>query len=80
MTISFTSGDCGACNFEIGVTEEFPQKNPVLVNADGSLKRDEKGRVICGQFQEITEDEIQDEQQDTSKNEVWIALKKEEST
>lgn len=80
MTISFTSGNCGACNFEIGVTEEFPQKNPVQVNADGSLKRDEKGRVICGQFQEITEDEIQDEQQDTSKNEVWIALKKEEST
>lgn len=80
MTISFTSGNCGACNFEIGVTEEFPQKNPVQVNADGSLKRDEKGRVICGQFQEITEDEIQEEQQDTSKNEVWIALKKEEST
>jgi hypothetical protein len=80
MTISFTSGDCGACNFEIGVTEEFPQKNPVQVNADGTLKRDEKGRVICGQFEEITEDECQPQQQDTINNEVWIALKKEDST
>jgi hypothetical protein len=80
MTISFTSGDCGACNFEIGVTEEFPQKNPVQVNADGTLKRDEKGRVVCGQFEEITEDECQPQQQDTINNEVWIALKKEDST
>lgn len=80
MTISFTSGDCGACNFEIGVTKEFPQKNPVQVNADGTLKRDEKGRVICGQFEDITEDECQPQQQDTINNEVWIALKKEEDT
>lgn len=80
MTISFTSGDCGACNFEIGVTEEFPQKNPVQVNADGTLKRDEKGRVICGQFEDITEDECQPQQQDTINNEVWIALKKEDDT
>lgn len=80
MTISFTSGPCGACNFEIGVTEEFPQLNPVQVNADGTLKRDELGRVICGQFEEISEDECQPEQQDTINNEVWIALKKEEET
>lgn len=80
MVISFTSGDCGACNFTIGVTEEFPQKNPVQVNADGTLKRDEKGRVVCGQFEEITEDECQPQQQDTINNEVWIALKKEDST
>lgn len=80
MTVSFTSGDCGACNFEIGATEEFPQKNPVQVNEDGTLKRDEKGRVICGQFEDITEDECQPEQQDTINNEVWIALKKEDTT
>lgn len=80
MTISFTSGACGACNFEIGVTEEFPQLNPVQVNADGTLKRDENGRVICGQFAEISEDECQPEQQDTINHEVWIALKKEEDT
>jgi hypothetical protein len=80
MTISFTSGDCGACNFEIGVTEEFPQKNPVQVNEDGTLKRDASGRVICGQFEDITEDDCQPRQQDTVNNEVWIALKKEDST
>lgn len=80
MTISFTSGDCGACNFEIGVTEEFPQKNPVMVNPDGTLMRDANGRVVCGQFEPIYENEIQDRQQDTINNEVWIALRKEEDT
>lgn len=80
MTISFTSGDCGACNFEIGVTEEFPQKNPVQVDADGNLVRDEQGRVVCGQFAPIEESKCQPQQQDTINNEVWIALKKEEQT
>lgn len=80
MTISFTSGDCGACNFEIGVTEEFPQKNPVQVDENGNLVRDENGRVVCGQFAPINESQCQARQQDTINNEVWIALKKEEST
>jgi hypothetical protein len=80
MTISFTSGDCGACKFEIGVTDEFPKKNPVQVNEDGTLKRDEKGRVVCGQFAPIKEYQCQPRQQDTINNEVWIALKKEEET
>lgn len=79
MTISFTSGDCGACRFEIGVTEDFPQKNPVQVDANGNLVK-KNGRVVCGQFEEITEDQIQDRQQDTINNEVWIALKKEDKT
>ena len=80
MTIEFTSGDCGACKFEIGVTEGYPQYNPVQVNADGTLKRDSQGRVICGVNEDIDEDDIQESQQDTSKGEVWIALKKEEQT
>lgn len=80
MTISFTSGACGACNFEIGVTEEFPQRNPVMVNPDGTLMRDANGRVVCGQFAPIYENDLQPEQQDTSKYEVWIALKKDEET
>lgn len=80
MTISFTSGNCGACNFEIGVTEEYPQKNPVQVDEYGNLKR-QNGRVVAGI--EGTEQVVatyQDRQQDTSKYEVWIALKKEEET
>lgn len=92
MTISFTSGHCGACNFEIGVTEEYPQKNPVqvyekdttingILHKAGSLKRDENGMVLAGiegTQQDVTT--FQERQQDTSKYEVWIALKKEEET
>ena len=81
MTISFTSGDCGACNFEIGVTEEYPQKNPVQVDANGNLLRGANGMVLAGiegTQQDVTT--FQDRQQDTSKYEVWIALKKEEET
>lgn len=80
MTISFTSGNCGACKFTIGVTKEFPQKNPVQVDANGNLVRDENGRVVCGQFAPIQEKDCQPRQQDTINNEVWIALKKEEDT
>lgn len=80
MTISFTSGDCGACNFEIGVTEEYPQKNPVQVDENGNLRR-QNGMVLAGiegTGQVVTT--FQERQQDTSKYEVWIALKKEEET
>ena len=80
MMIEFTSGECGACKFEIGATEGYPQYNPVQVNEDGTLKKDDEGRVICGLNEEISEDDIQDIQQDTINNEVWIALKKEEDT
>lgn len=81
MTISFTSGHCGACNFEIGVTEEYPQKNPVQVDEYGNLVRDENGMVLAGvegTQQLVTT--FQERQQDTSKYEVWIALRKEEDT
>ena len=79
MTIEFTSGDCGACKFEVGVTEGFPQLNPVILGEDGRPKK-VNGRVVCGQFEQINEDDCQPEQQDTINNEVWIALKKEDST
>ena len=90
MTISMTSGHCGACNFEIGVDED-EQFNPVQVyeedtwedgvfHAKGSLKYDENGYVLCGLEDFQGEVQAQDMQQDTINNEVWIALKKEEST
>lgn len=73
MTISMTSGTCGACNFEIGVGEET-NKNIVQVDGNGNLKRDEKGNVLW-------ENQVpQDRQQDTRNYEVWIALKKEDTT
>lgn len=80
MTISFTSGNCGACKFTVGVSEEYPTMNPVQVDENGNLVRDEEGRVLCGleDFQPLVQP--QDEQQDTINHEVWIALKKEEDT
>lgn len=69
MTISMTSGQCGACNFTIMVDEETMQ-NTVQVDANGNLVRDDDGNVKFGS--------PQDKQQDTSKNEVWIALRKSE--
>lgn len=80
MVISFTSGDCGACSFEIAVDEDT-QKNTVQVDEDGNLIKDENGRVLCGVEglqQEV--DDFQDIQQDTTDHSVWIALRKEEET
>lgn len=73
MTISMTSGICGACSFEIGVGEET-NKNIVQVDDSGNLKRDEEGNVLW-------EDQVpQNRQNDTQNYEVWIALKKDDST
>ena len=80
MVISFTSGDCGACNFEIAVDEET-QKNTVQVDESGNVQRDEDGNVLCGSEalnQSIAD--FQPSQQDTTDHSVWIALRKEEET
>lgn len=80
MTISFTSGDCSACNFIIGVDgEEDTQKNTVQVDENGDLLRDANGDVRSGREGKPKE-KAQERQQDTINNEVWIALKKEDST
>ena len=72
MTISMTSGHCGSCNFTIMVDEET-QQNTVQVDSGGNLIRDVDGNVkIYGTPQDI--------QQDTTKAEVWIALRKEEDS
>ena len=84
MTISMTSGSCGACNWVIGV-DSNNKMNPVQVYEEeevdkdgtihpkGSLKRDDSGDVICGRKGAI---QVQDIQQDTINHEVWIALAK----
>lgn len=72
MTINMTSGICASCAFEIGVDEETQSKNIVQVDSQGNLLRDSNGNVLLG--------EPQDRQQDTYNNEVWIALKKDNST
>lgn len=72
MKVSFTSGHVASCEFEIVVDEESG-KNTVQVNDDGSLVRDNEDNVVY-------KGAPQDVQQDTLNNEVWIALKKEDST
>lgn len=73
MEISFTTGTCGSCKFEIGVGEET-NKNIVQVDDSGNLIRDEEGNVLW------ENQAPQDRQNDTRNNEVWIALKKDNST
>ena len=70
MTISMTSGSCGACNFAIRVNDN--NKNTVQVDDFGRLMRDEDGNVLFG--------EPQDKQNDTINNEVWVALQKDIDT
>lgn len=83
MVVAMTSGDCGSCQFEVSVDykDDGTPVNTVQVDANGNLVRDESGRVVCGveDFQDEVY-EVQESQQDTADNEVWIALKKEEST
>ena len=79
MKISFTSGALAGCTFEIGVGDNT-EKNTVQVNTDGSLQRDEAGNVLCGREDVQSEVEPQDRQNDTLNNEVWIALKKDDSS
>lgn len=71
MRFAMTSGVCGACEFELGVDEESG-KNIIQVTDDGLLKRDSDGNVLLG--------EPQERQNDTQNYEVWVALKKEDTT
>lgn len=79
MSISMTSGQCGACEFIIGVSDDEAQRNLVQVDSSGNLLRDSDGNVRCGR-KGMPEESPQDRQNDTMNYEVWIALKKEEST
>lgn len=79
MSISMTSGQCGACEFIIGVSDDEAQRNLVQVDSSGNLLRDSDGNVRCGR-EGMPEESPQDRQNDTVNYEVWIALKKEEST
>lgn len=70
VTFSMTSGNCGACNFVLGVNAESG-KNDLQVDDEGKLLF-ENGVAKRGA--------PQDRQNDTKNNEVWVALKKDNST
>lgn len=70
VTFSMKSGNCGACNFVLGVNSESG-KNDLQVDNSGKLLF-ENGVAKRGMPQE--------RQNDTKNNEVWVALKKDNST
>lgn len=75
MTVSMTSGNCSAANFEIAVVETSDGRflNPVQV--------DDSGNIVSGGLNDkVKPSNIQPEQQDTSSYSVWIALRKDDST
>lgn len=78
MEFSFTSGMCGSCTFEIGAGDET-QKNLVQIDDSGNLLRDENGNVRCGR-DGLQKETPQDRQNDTVNYEVWVALKKDDTT
>lgn len=77
-TISMTSGACGACNFQIGVTEITQDGKQVFKNP---VQVDSKGDIVPGDYaQKVNVNNLQPQQQNTMTNEVWIALKKDNTT
>lgn len=78
MTLSMTSGNCGACEFVVQVVETTIDgkqvfQNPVQVNGFGDI-------VAGSKEDKINTTNIQPQQQDTVNNEVWIAVKKDINT
>ena len=72
MTVSMTSGVCGACNWEICVDENTGQ-NAVRVDENGNLLRDADGNVLY-------KGSVGRTQNDTTTEEVWVQLRKEDNT
>lgn len=70
-----TTGNCAACEFEIGVTykDNEPGRafNPVLVDSSGNLPAGDFEQKVTSQTSQYVES-----QQNTSTNEVWIAVKR----
>lgn len=79
MTIAMTSGNCGACEFIVGVDAQ-DKFNTVQVDENGNLIYDSNGNVLCGREDFQNQVDPQPQQQDTINNEVWIALEKDTKT
>ena len=78
-TVKMASGNCAPCEFEIGVSE--PRQVGDHYEFDNPVQVDVNGNIVAGDFNDKVDfNNIQPSQQDTSKNSVWIALKKEATT
>lgn len=84
--IEMTSGNCAGCKFQIGVykkqktvgsTTQYKFYNPVLVDDNGDIV---SGNIEQKCLRESSVDNCQSVQQDTRKNEVWLAVKKDNDT
>lgn len=73
MALGMTSGICAPCKFKVQVGDDTGL-NVVIVDKDGELVRDESGNVVLKNV------DIQEAQNDTINNEVWIALEKDTQT
>ena len=77
--INMTTGNCAACECEIGVTykDNEPGRafNPVLVDSAGNLPAGDFEQKVTSQTSQYVES-----QQNTSTNEVWIAVKKDNTS
>lgn len=89
--IEMTSGDCSACEFEIGVEKKESEDgnsyifyNPVVTDENGNLKKvsDVGDSNYLGDYIAPIGSGVEwpQEQQDTQYASVWIAVKKESTT
>lgn len=77
-SIVMTSGNCNACTFQIGVIEVEEDGKTVFKNP---VQVDKNGNISEGNYADkVKPNNIQANQQDTTQNEVWIALKKDNTT
>lgn len=77
-SIVMTSGNCNACTFQIGVIEVEEDGKTVFKNP---VQVDKNGNIAEGNYADkVKPNNIQERQQDTTQNEVWIALKKDNTT
>lgn len=88
MTFNMTSGNCAGCAFEVGTSEprevdgHYEFDNPVITDENGNLVKVQNtgDSKYTGDYIQKEGGEYTPRQQDTSKYEVWVALKKEIST
>lgn len=75
MVIQMTSGNLNGCKFKVQVVEKGENvfKNPVQVDYNGNIVAGDKDK-------KISLSNFIDRQQDTRKNEVWIAVLKDTET
>lgn len=80
MTISMTSGNCAACNFVISVLEVEDKDNNITIFKN-PVQVDSSGNIVTGsEDDKWDEANIQPQQQDTTTNEVWIRVSKDDDT